>query len=94
MFQLPACLQGRRSRNGSDDMPGFPIRQLFVLGKSGTFARIAKYRTATIFTMRFNVHQLERLVADSMIQPLFEFANRLLSCPFSHTSITWSNPSM
>ncbi|KAJ5747144.1 uncharacterized protein N7511_008840 [Penicillium nucicola] len=31
MFQLPACLQNRRSRNGSDDMAGFPIRQLFVL---------------------------------------------------------------
>ncbi|OGE52564.1 hypothetical protein PENARI_c010G03973 [Penicillium arizonense] len=31
MFQLPACLQGRRSCNGSDDMSTFPIRQLFVL---------------------------------------------------------------
>ncbi|KAJ5458556.1 hypothetical protein N7475_009944 [Penicillium sp. IBT 31633x] len=32
MFQLPACLQGRRSRNGSgDDFSAFPIRQLFVL---------------------------------------------------------------
>lgn len=34
MFQRPACLQGRRSRNGSDDdFSTFPIRQLFVLGK-------------------------------------------------------------
>ncbi|KAJ6078629.1 hypothetical protein N7467_008382 [Penicillium canescens] len=31
MFQLPACLQGRRSCSGSDDMSTFPIRQLFVL---------------------------------------------------------------
>ncbi|KAJ5312199.1 hypothetical protein PENANT_c011G02277 [Penicillium antarcticum] len=31
MLQLPACLQGRRSRNGSDEMSGFPIQQLFVL---------------------------------------------------------------
>ncbi|KAJ6137235.1 Major facilitator superfamily domain general substrate transporter [Penicillium samsonianum] len=32
MFQRPACLQGRRSRNGSgDDFSTFPIRQLFVL---------------------------------------------------------------
>ncbi|CDM38255.1 hypothetical protein DTO013E5_8682 [Penicillium roqueforti] len=32
MFQLPACLQGRRSRNGSgDNFSTFPIRQLFIL---------------------------------------------------------------
>ncbi|CAI7566418.1 unnamed protein product [Penicillium bialowiezense] len=32
MFQRPACLQGRRSRNGSaEDDSTFPIRQLFVL---------------------------------------------------------------
>ncbi|CAG8924295.1 unnamed protein product [Penicillium salamii] len=32
MFQRPACLQGRRSRNGAgEDYSAFPIRQLFVL---------------------------------------------------------------
>ncbi|CAG8097456.1 unnamed protein product [Penicillium olsonii] len=31
MFQRPACLQGRRSRNGGEDYSTFPIRQLFVL---------------------------------------------------------------
>ncbi|KAJ5519784.1 Major facilitator superfamily domain general substrate transporter [Penicillium fimorum] len=32
MFPRPACLQGRRTRNGSgDDFSTFPIRQLFVL---------------------------------------------------------------
>lgn len=41
MFQLPACLQGRRSRNGSgDNFSTFPIRQLFILGKFGTFVLI------------------------------------------------------
>jgi hypothetical protein len=38
MFQRLACSLGRRSRNGSsDDFSTFPIRQLFVLGKCGTF---------------------------------------------------------
>jgi hypothetical protein len=45
MFRRPACLQGRRPRNrAAEEWSTFPIRQLFVLGKCGTFdARIAIY---------------------------------------------------
>lgn len=38
MFQRPACLQGRRRRNRAvEDWTAFPVRQLFILGKSRTF---------------------------------------------------------
>lgn len=33
MFKRPACLQSRQ-RNGGEDWSTFPVRQLFVLGKS------------------------------------------------------------
>jgi hypothetical protein len=40
MFTRPACLQGRQRNGAGEDWSAFPIRQLFILGKFGTFARI------------------------------------------------------
>jgi hypothetical protein len=39
MFKRPACLQGRQRNGAGEDWSAFPIRQLFILGKFGTFAR-------------------------------------------------------
>lgn len=37
MVKRPSCLQGRQRNGAAEDWSAFPIRQLFVLGKSGTF---------------------------------------------------------